>query len=109
MGNTGKSIYRRSLERAIDEKRIMMADERCPYISKREGTKATDNKPNDMTPIAWKIPLLMVKRGVLNVPLDSFGTMKPWVTTVNSMMTMLINASVLAFASYLCQLSIHCQ
>ena len=87
----------------------MMADECCPCISKRKGAKGADNEPNDMTPIAWKIPLLMVKRGVLNVPLDSFGTMKPWVTTVNSMMTMLINASVLAFASYFCQLSIHSQ
>lgn len=68
-------------------------------ISERKGAKRSDNKPKDMTPIAWKTPLLMVKRGVLKVPLDSFGTMKPWVTTVNKMMTMLINASVLAFAS----------
>jgi len=43
---------------------------------------------------------LIVIRGKSKVPLDSLGTKKPCVTTVNKMTTMLINARVLAFASY---------
>jgi len=49
--------------------------------------------------MAWKTPELIVQSGVLKVPLDSAGTKKPCVTTVNRMTIMLISASVLAFAS----------
>jgi hypothetical protein len=56
--------------------------------------------PKDITPMACVTPLLMVKRDVSNVPLDSAGTVNPCVTTVSKMTSILINASVLAFASY---------
>jgi hypothetical protein len=62
--------------------------ERCEYV------------PKDITPMAWVTPLLIVRRGVLKVPLASFGTRNPWVTTVNKMTIMLIKAKVLALANY---------
>ena len=49
--------------------------------------------------MAWKMPLLTVRRGVLNVPRDSAGTKKPCVATVKRMIIMLIKASVLALAN----------
>jgi hypothetical protein len=58
-----------------------------------------DDEPNDITPMAWNTPLLIVSRGVLKVPLDSAGTRNPCVTTVIRITPMLINANVLAFAS----------
>jgi hypothetical protein len=56
--------------------------------------------PNEITPMAWNMPSLIVKRLVPNVPLDSAGTVNPCVTTVTKIIIMLINASVLAFANY---------
>lgn len=56
--------------------------------------------PNDITPTAWKMPLLMVQSSSGKSPRDSCGTEKPCETTVMTMTSMLINASVLAFASY---------
>jgi hypothetical protein len=53
--------------------------------------------------MAWVTPLLTVRRGVLKLPLASFGTRNPWVTTANRMTIMLIKARVLAFANYSCQ------
>jgi hypothetical protein len=50
--------------------------------------------------MAWNTPLLMVSRGVLKLPLDSAGTLNPCVTTVIRITPILINANVLAFASY---------
>jgi hypothetical protein len=55
----------------------------------------------EITPIAWKKPLLMVNRGSENEPRSSGGTQKPWLTTVKTMMIMLARAKALAFASYL--------
>lgn len=56
------------------------------------------NKPNDITPMAWKTPSLMMM-DPFSGPLDSAGAKGPWVTMVMRMRTMLINAKVLAFAS----------
>jgi hypothetical protein len=53
--------------------------------------------------MAWKTPSLIVRSGLLNDPLDSAGTRKPWVITVKSITTMLINARVLALASWFSQ------
>ena len=58
------------------------------------------DEPNDITPIAWNTPLLIVRSGVVKFPLDSGGTRNPCVTTVIKITAILINASVLAFASY---------
>lgn len=58
------------------------------------------DSPNDMTPMAWKMPLLIVRSGVVNSPRSAVGVMMPCTTTVMIMMIMLIKASVLAFASY---------
>ena len=58
------------------------------------------DEPKDITPMAWNTPLLIVRRGVSKVPLDSGETKKPCVTTVIKMIVILINASVLAFANY---------
>lgn len=55
--------------------------------------------PNEMTPIAWNMPELMVRSGVVKEPRASEGVMKPCTTTVRMMMIMLMRASVLAFAS----------
>lgn len=49
--------------------------------------------------MAWNIPVFTVSSGVLNEPLASAGTVKPLTMTVTNMMTMLISASILAFAS----------
>jgi hypothetical protein len=35
------------------------------------------NVPNDITPMAWKMPSLRVRRGLENDPLLSAGTMNP--------------------------------
>lgn len=64
-----------------------------------EEVKALYHIPNDITPIAWNIPVLTVRSGVLKEPLASVGARTPWTTTVTMMTTMLIKASVLAFAS----------
>lgn len=53
--------------------------------------------------MAWKTPLLSVRRGVLNDPRASLGTIAPCVRTVIKMIIMLIKASVLAFANYIRQ------
>ena len=50
--------------------------------------------------MAWKTPLLIVNRGRLNSPLDSFGTMNPCEITVKRITVMLIKAKVLAFANW---------
>lgn len=50
--------------------------------------------------MAWKMPLLMVRRGVENEPLSAMGTSAPCITTVNKIIIILINASVLALANY---------
>lgn len=55
--------------------------------------------PNEITPIAWNMPVLTVRSGVLKDPRASEGVMMPCTTTVTMMMIMLIRASVLAFAS----------
>jgi hypothetical protein len=55
--------------------------------------------PKEITPIAWNIPSLTSRRDLSKVPLDSAGTKKPCVTTVNKMIIILIRASVLAFAN----------
>lgn len=57
--------------------------------------------PKEMTPMDWKIPPLMVKRGVLNEPLSSEATKTPCTRTVTTMTIMPISANVLALASYL--------
>lgn len=56
--------------------------------------------PNDITPIAWNTPSLTVNNGLLKLPLFSAGTVKPWVTTVRMMTSMLMSARALAFANY---------
>jgi hypothetical protein len=60
----------------------------------------TGSLPKEMTPIAWKIPSLIVRSLKPNVPLDSAGTVNPCVTTAIRMIIMLIKANVLALASY---------
>jgi hypothetical protein len=55
--------------------------------------------PNDITPMAWKMPLLTVNSGVLNEPRSAEGTSTPWTRTVTTMTSMPIRASVLALAS----------
>jgi hypothetical protein len=72
-------------------------------VSGREVCGERD-EPKDITPMAWKMPLLMVRRGVLKFPRDSAGTRNPCVTTVMRMIIMLMRASVLAFASFSRQL-----
>jgi hypothetical protein len=62
------------------------------------------DEPKEMTPTAWKMPVLMVKRGRLKVPFEDAGTKKPCVTTVVKMITILIKAKVLALANYFRQL-----
>lgn len=57
-----------------------------------------EDEPNDITPMAWKTPSLMMM-DPFSGPLDSAGAKGPWVTMVMRMRTMLINAKVLAFAS----------
>ena len=54
--------------------------------------------PKDITPIAWKRPLLM-SNDPRNWPLISDGTRGPCVITVIRIMSILSNARVLAFAS----------
>lgn len=56
--------------------------------------------PKEMTPIAWKTPLLMMREPFIG-PRISGLTRGPWVMTVMTMMSMLSNAIVLAFASCL--------
>lgn len=57
-----------------------------------------DVVPNEMTPTAWKKPLL-TKSSPFRFPLRSFGTRGPCVMTVTMITNMLINANVDAFAS----------
>lgn len=82
----------------------MVADEgweRGVGVRKGSGLgRGGGGKPKEMTPMAWKIPSLIVQRRTPNVPRSSGGTLKPWVTTVTMMINMLINANVLAFANY---------
>jgi hypothetical protein len=59
--------------------------------------------PKDITPMAWKTPLLRVKRGVLKVPFSDLGTRKPCVTTAIKITIMLIKANVLALANFIHQ------
>ena len=54
--------------------------------------------PNDITPIAWKIPPWM-NNDPLMFPFNSGSTLTPCVTTVTSITNMLINANVDAFAN----------
>lgn len=77
----------------------MVADE-CWIVLVEVEWCGEKDEPKDITPMAWNMPLLMVRRGVLKVPRDSDGTRKPCVTTVTRMTIMLIRASVLAFANY---------
>lgn len=65
------------------------------------------DEPKEMTPTAWKMPVLMVKRGRLKVPFEDAGTKKPCVTTVIKMITILIKAKVLALANYFRQLHLN--
>jgi hypothetical protein len=60
-----------------------------------------DCLPNEMTPIAWKMPSFIVKSLQPKFPLESAGTVNPCVKTAIKMIIMLIKASVLAFASYI--------
>jgi hypothetical protein len=62
------------------------------------------DKPKEITPMDWKTPLLIVRRGILKLPLSDAGTRTPCVTTVIRMIAILINARVLAFANYFRQL-----
>lgn len=55
-------------------------------------------KAKEMTPIAWKTPLLMIREPLIG-PFISAGTLGPWVMTVTTMMSILTRASELAFAS----------
>lgn len=57
-------------------------------------------KPKEMTPMAWKMPTLMVQSGKSNVPRSSAGIENPCVTIVATMTNILNRANVLAFASY---------
>ena len=50
--------------------------------------------------MAWKMPPLRVRIGQLKEPRSLDGTMSPSTSTVTTMMTMPISASVLALASY---------
>lgn len=63
------------------------------------GGPGKGDKPKDMTPMAWKMPTLIVQSGKSNVPRNSAGTENPCVTTVPIMTNILNNANVLAFAS----------
>ena len=76
MGYAGETVYGWSFEGAVDEEGVVMAD-KCWNVSERVDWKERRYIPNEITPIAWKTPLLIVKRGVLNVPLDSLGTTSP--------------------------------
>jgi len=53
-----------------------------------------------MTPIAWKTPDSM-KREPCMLPRSSEGSSAPWRMTAAMMMSILTNASVLAFDSYI--------
>lgn len=57
--------------------------------------------PNDITPMAWKMPLLIVNSGVLKEPRSADGTSTPCTSTVTTMTSMPIRAIVLALANYL--------
>ena len=50
--------------------------------------------PNEMTPTAWKKPVLMNRDDDVIFPLRSEGRLAPCVITVKRMMTMLSNANV---------------
>ena len=57
--------------------------------------------PNEITPIAWKIPSPSTNNfQSLNSPLSSAGTMTPCTSTVTTITAMLTGASVLALANY---------
>lgn len=55
--------------------------------------------PKEMTPMAWKMPLFIVRSGAVSSPRSAAGVRMPCITTVTMMMTMLTSARVLAFAS----------
>jgi hypothetical protein len=58
-----------------------------------------EHLPNEITPIAWNTPLLMIREPLIG-PFISAGTLGPCVMTVMTMMSILKRASELAFASW---------
>ena len=105
---SGEAVDGRRPERTVDEERVMVTDKRCwrTLLVKRpvrgQGSfveQLKDVVPNEMTPTAWKKPLL-TKSSPFRFPLRSFGTRGPCVMTVIMITNMLINANVDAFASY---------
>jgi hypothetical protein len=79
VGDPGEAVDGRRLERAIDEKRVMMTDE--GYVISDSGTEGEGERgrdgPKEMTPTAWKKPSLIVNRAVLNSPFSELGTRNP--------------------------------
>ena len=68
-------------------------------ISTTSSTEDGADSPNEMTPIAWKTPLL-IRIDPLIGPRMSSGTLGPCVITVTRITSMLISARALAFASW---------
>lgn len=50
--------------------------------------------------MAWNMPPFTVNSGVLKEPRDSAETKKPWMMTVDTMISMPMSAKVLALASF---------
>lgn len=116
VSDASEAVYRGLLERTVNQEGVMVADKGWmkDYMSawfvggipSNKRNIKTDRRrmgravPNDMTPIAWNIPLLIVKRGRPKLPLESAGTRNPWVATAIRITSMLINAKVLALANY---------
>jgi hypothetical protein len=88
-------------KRAINQEGVMVAHKCCGHEKSQSKGKDGDGLevvPKEMTPTAWKKPLL-TKSSPLRSPLRSLGTVAPCVMTVIIITNMLINANVDAFAS----------